>query len=50
LGNGDWDLVKPVGFGLKTTEGIINKARTNLGEFTDLDDEISKKNINAIVL
>ncbi|MCZ8297682.1 DUF3037 domain-containing protein [Flavobacterium sp.] len=39
--NGVWNLVKPVGFDLKTPEGIINKARANLGEFTDLDGAIS---------
>lgn len=41
--NGVWNLVKPVGFDLKTQEGIINKARTNLGEFTDLEGEINKE-------
>lgn len=41
--NGVWNLVKPIGFDLKTADGIINKARTNLGEFTDLDGEINRE-------
>lgn len=41
--NGVWNLVKPVGFDLKTPEGIIQKARNNLGEFTDFKSEISEK-------
>ncbi|UUC47287.1 DUF3037 domain-containing protein [Flavobacterium cerinum] len=40
--NGVWNLVKPVGFDLKTPEGIIQKARNNLGEFTDFKSEVSE--------
>lgn len=48
--NGVWNLVKPVGFDLKTSEGIINKARTNLGEFTDLDGEINKNEYKCNII
>lgn len=48
--NGVWNLVKPVGFDLKTTEGIINKARTNLGEFTDLYGEINKNEYKCNII
>jgi hypothetical protein len=48
--NGVWNLVKPIGFDLKTTEGIIQKARQNLGEFTDLYSEVDKKEYKTNVL
>jgi hypothetical protein len=41
--NGVWNLVKPVGFDLRTPEGIIEKAHKNLGQFTDLENKIDKK-------
>lgn len=41
--NGVWNLVKPVGFDLKTSEGIIDKAHKNLGQFTDIESKVSDK-------
>lgn len=48
--NGVWNLVKPVGFDLKTPEGIIQKARNNLGEFTDLESEVKSQYKCAIIV
>lgn len=48
--NGVWNLVKPVGFDLKTAEGIIQKARNNLGEFTDLESEVDKKEYKCNII
>lgn len=48
--NGVWNLVKPVGFDLKTPEGIIGKARQNLGEFTDFFSEVSKEEYKTNIL
>lgn len=48
--NGVWNLVKPVGFDLKTGEGIIQKARNNLGEFTDLESEVKSRFKCAIIV
>ncbi|WP_417351338.1 DUF3037 domain-containing protein [Flavobacterium alkalisoli] len=47
--NGLWNLVKPVGFDLKTSDGIIEKAHKNLGQFTDLESENSNYKYNLIV-
>jgi hypothetical protein len=48
--NGVWNLVKPVGFDLKTGDGIIQKARNNLGEFTDLESEVKSQYKCAIIV
>lgn len=48
--NGVWNLVKPVGFDLKTGDGIIQKARNNLGEFTDLESEVKAQYKCAIIV
>lgn len=48
--NGVWNLVKPVGFDLKTGDGIIQKARNNLGEFVDLESEVKSTVKCAIIV
>lgn len=48
--NGVWNLVKPVGFDLKTGDGIVQKARNNLGEFTDLESEVKSNYKCAIIV
>lgn len=48
--NGMWNLVKPVGFDLKIPEGIIQKARNNLGEFTDFESEVKSQYKCAIIV
>ncbi len=47
--NGVWNLVKPVGFDLKTPEGIIEKAHKNLGQFTDLESDGTGFKYNLII-
>ncbi|RYG15252.1 MAG: hypothetical protein EOO07_15825 [Chitinophagaceae bacterium] len=48
--NGIWNLVKPVGFDLKSNEAIIAKARHNLGDFTDLYGEIKTSEYKSSVI
>ncbi len=48
--NGVWNLIKPVGFDLKTADGIIGKARQNLGDFTDFYSEVGAKEYKTNVL
>lgn len=48
--NGVWNLVKPVGFDLKTGDGIVQKARNNLGEFTDLESEVKSQYKCALIV
>lgn len=48
--NGVWNLVKPVGFDVKNSDYIIQKARNNLGEFTDLVSEVNKQYKCAIIV
>lgn len=48
--NGVWNLVKPVGFDLKTGDGIVQKARNNLGEFTDLESEVKSEYKCALIV
>lgn len=48
--NGVWNLVKPVGFDLKSSDAIISKARHNLGEFTDLYSEIKASEFKSNVI
>lgn len=48
--NGVWNLVKPVGFDVKNSDYIIQKARNNLGEFTDLVSEVNSQYKCAIIV
>ncbi len=48
--NGVWNVVKPVGFDLKTGEGIIQKARNNLGEFFDFRSEKQTAEFKTTIL
>lgn len=48
--NGVWNLVKPVGFDVKNSDYIIQKARNNLGEFTDLVSEVNTQYKCAILV
>lgn len=48
--NGVWNLVKPIGFDLKTGDGILQKARNNLGEFIDLESEVKSQYKCALIV
>lgn len=48
--NGVWNLVKPIGFDLKTGDGIVQKARNNLGEFIDLESEVKSQYKCALIV
>ena len=43
--NGTLNLIKPIGFDLKESIGIANKAHKNFGQFYDLQKEAEKNNL-----